>query len=179
MFSLQCIYFLYFSSLFSTFTCSFFNIFASYILSGNISKKEDNMGTCSVIPQVSCTKCQPGPCWDASTGSGQVCRSKESSIAALANQTFLSTVWWTLSQLCNQSLEKTLLYCPSGSPAPWLANQGAKSITASQHLHRCISTDTHTLSPSAYPSLMLDHTGNFLFPSNAVVGCLCNVKMLA
>ena len=135
------------------------------------------MGTRSVMPQVASTEYQPGPCWDASTGSGQVSRSKESSMAALAKQALLSIVWWTLRLLRNQSLEKPLPRCPAGCPAPWLANRGAKSIAASQHLQGSISTNP--LPSLAWPSLVLDHTGNFIFPSNTVVDSLCNAKMFA
>lgn len=135
------------------------------------------MGTPSVMPQVTPTKYQPGPCQDASTGSGQVSRSKESSIAAPAKQALLSIVWWTLRQRCNQSLEKPLPRCSAGCPAPQLANRGAESVDASQHLQGNISTNP--LLSSARPSLVLDHMGNFIFTSNAVVDCLCNVQMLA
>lgn len=135
------------------------------------------MGTCSVMPQVASTKYQPGPCQDASTGSGQVSRSKESSIAVPAKQPLLSIVWWTLRQLCNQSLEKPLPRCSAGCPAPRLANRGAESVDASQHLQGNISTNP--LLSSACPSLVLDRMGNSIFTSNAVVDCLCNVQMLA
>lgn len=39
MFSLEHIYFSFFSSLFNIFTGSFFNIFTAYILNGNILKR--------------------------------------------------------------------------------------------------------------------------------------------
>lgn len=118
------------------------------------------------------------PMPNASTGSGQISRSKESSTAVLAKQPLPTMVWQTLRQLSDQRPGKAPAMLPSWLPCPKSGKLGWRE-------HRCFSTPArkHLHKPSPLFTISQPRIGSYggklIFPSNAVIDWLCNVKMFA